>query len=216
MFSILYEDDSLLVVNKPSGMLVIPAKEEKRLSLYELLNKKLIQENKPYRVHPCHRIDRDASGIVIFAKGKQNQSIIMKQFQTQQVKKKYIAFVKGELAKKENTLIDYVQAIEKKNPKKSILYYRVLEEKKSWSALEVRTLTGRMHQIRLQFAKIGHPLLGERLYAFGRDFDVKFRRLALHAQNISLIHPQTKSIISFAAPLPADMKNFLNSGEKNQ
>lgn len=211
MFSILYEDDSLLVVNKPPGILVIPAKEEKRLSLYELLNKKLSQENKPYRVHPCHRIDRDASGIVIFAKGKQNQSIIMKQFQNQQVKKKYIAFVKGLLSKKRDTLIDYIKAIKKRIPKKSILHYRVLEEKKSWSVIEVEPMTGRMHQIRMQFAKIGHPLLGERLYAFGRDFDVKFRRLALHAQRISLFHPQTKSIISFAAPLPADMDNFLNS-----
>ncbi|MEW6009368.1 MAG: RNA pseudouridine synthase [Candidatus Omnitrophota bacterium] len=211
MFSILYEDGSLLVVNKPSGMLVIPAKEEKRLSLLELLNKKLNQENKPYRVHPCHRIDKDASGIVVFAKGKQNQSIIMKQFQKHQVKKKYIAFVKGRFTDKKSTLIDYIKAIEKKNPKKSILHYRVLQEKKTWSVLEVEPVTGRMHQIRMQFAKIGHPLLGERRYAFGKDFDVKFRRLALHAQKISLFHPQTKSIISFTAPLPEDMNNFLIS-----
>ena len=209
MFTILYEDDALCVVNKPAGLLVIPAHFEKKLSLLELLNKEAAQKTKTYRLHPCHRIDRQASGIVIFAKGKRNQSAIMEQFHAHQVKKHYLAFVKGLLPNQSGTLTHYIKARGKEREKKAILHYRVLEERKLWSFIEVEPLTGRTNQIRMQFANIDHPLLGERIYAFGKDFEVKFRRLALHAHRIYFYHPLGRRPIFLEAPLPSDMKAFL-------
>ena len=209
MYDVLYEDDCLLVVNKPSAMLVIPAKNEKKLSLLELLNKQAKKDRLNYRLHPCHRIDRDTSGIVVFAKGKLNQSLIMEQFRKGEIKKKYLAFVKGIFRRRKGRLVNFVQAVGKRSGRKAVLYYRVLEERKSWSVVAVQPLTGRTHQIRIQFAMIGYPLLGERIYAFGRDFEVKFRRLALHAQEISFRHPQHNKSLFLGAPLPFDMRKFL-------
>jgi 23S rRNA pseudouridine1911/1915/1917 synthase len=209
MYNILFEDDCLLVVDKPAGLVVIPAANEKKLSLVELLNKKALEQDAAYRLHPCHRIDKDSSGIVIFAKGKKNQSIIMEQFRKGQVKKKYIVFVRGNLHNKEGTLVDYIKPFGKHTTRKAMLRYWVLQEQQSWSVVEVELQTGRTHQVRIQFAQIKHPLLGERLYAFGRDFKTKFRRLALHAGEVSFYHPVQRKIIHLHAPLPADMKKFL-------
>lgn len=215
MYSILYEDDCLFVVNKNAGMLVIPAKNEKKLCLLEILNKQAIREGKSFRLHPCHRIDRETSGIVIFAKGKKNQSLVMEQFKKRKVKKKYIAFVRGVLPKKQARLVHYIRArglaSGKASRQEAILDYRVLEQKKFWSLVNIEPVTGRMHQIRVQFARIGHPLLGERIYAFARDFEVKFRRLALHAEGISFSHPLKGKIISLSASLPLDMRKLLDN-----
>lgn len=213
MYTILYEDESLLVINKPAGLLVIPAKFEKKLSLLELLNKEAAEKCKSYRLHPCHRIDRQASGIVVFAKGKKNQGIILEQFKKRQVVKRYLAFIRGILRNKCSTLTHYLKARGEDHPRKSILHYQVLEERKLWSFVQIEMVTGRMHQIRMQFSQIGHPLLGERIYAFGKDFQVNFRRLALHAQAISLHHPVHRRLISLEAPLPSDMSVFLESKE---
>ncbi len=211
MHSTLWEDSYLLVIDKPSGMLVIPAKNEKKLSLLELLNKKARNNNLTYRLHPCHRIDRNASGIVIFAKGKKSQSLVMEQFQKRQVKKNYLIFVKGILKQKKGTLSGLIQAVTKRSKRKALLYYQVAQERNGWSVVNVQPVTGRTNQIRIQFADIGHPLLGERVYAFGRDFKVKFSRLGLHAKDISFRHPKDKRIISLYSPLPSDMQKFLDS-----
>ncbi|MBU2540826.1 MAG: RNA pseudouridine synthase [Candidatus Omnitrophica bacterium] len=192
-------------------MLVIPARNERKLSLLELLNKKAKEDNLSYRLHPCHRIDRDASGIVVFAKGKKSQALVMEQFKKRQVSKSYLAFIKGTLERKKGTLIDFIQAIPKKSKRRALLHYKVVEERNGWSLVNVQSLTGRTNQIRIQFANVGHPLLGERLYAFGRDFNVKFRRLGLHARGISFRHPKDRRTISLHCPLPSDMKKFLDS-----
>jgi len=211
MFKIIYEDACLLAVDKPAGMLVIPAKNEKKASLLELLNKHSKESGSDYAPHPCHRIDKDTSGIVLFAKGKRNQELVMKQFEARQVKKKYIAFVRGTLSTKNGSLVSFIKAVSKFTKKKAVTHYNVLGETKMWSVVEVEPITGRQHQIRLQFAEIGHPVLGERIYAFGRDFKVNFRRLALHAQDITLHHPASGKLISLRAELAPDMQKFLDS-----
>lgn len=211
MFKIVYEDACLLAVDKPSGMLVIPAKNEKKASLLELLNKRAKESGSDYTLHPCHRIDKDTSGIVLFAKGKRNQELVMKQFEDRQVKKKYIAFIRGTPASRSGSLVSYIKAVSKFAKKKAILHYNVLGQREFWSVVKVEPVTGRQHQIRLQFAEIGHPVLGERIYAFGRDFKVNFRRLALHAQEISLYHPASGKIINLRADLASDMQKFLDS-----
>lgn len=216
MIGIVYEDDCLLVVDKPSGMLVIPAPSEKKASLVELLNKRLKETGAKFSLHPCHRIDKDSSGIVVFAKGKENQRLIMEQFEQRLVKKKYLAFVKGILEKEQGLLVSRIRAKGKVFKRKAILNYNVLAQREFWSVVSIKPETGRMHQIRIQFAQISHPLLGERLYAFGKDFEVNFRRLALHAQEISFIHPVTKKIITLKIPLAPDMRKFLDSHGLNQ
>ncbi|MDP2938897.1 MAG: RNA pseudouridine synthase [Candidatus Omnitrophota bacterium] len=215
-FKVIYEDDVIIVVDKPSGILVIPDFKKQHPTLTDLLNKELIQQGKRIRAHPCHRIDRETSGLVIFSKGKNNQKIIMQQFKEHKVKKRYIAFVQGRLDKKGATIKGYISSSFKhsnrnfrKRPKLAITEYKVLKAGENFSVVEVWPITGRTNQIRIQFKQLGHPLLGERKYAFGKDFKLKFKRLALHASNIEFFHPTTNEKIKLFSNLPKDMLDFI-------
>lgn len=185
MINIIFEDQYLLAVNKPSGMLVIP-------TLCNLVN-----------AYPCHRLDRDTTGIVLFAKDKETEQKMFLQFKQRRVKKKYTAFVSGYPKYNSGVIAKRIEGIE------AITKYHVLEKKEGYSILEVEPITGRTNQIRIHLKSIGHPVLGERKYAFGKDFKVKFRRTALHAKELSFVHPVTGKIINLKAAIPEDMKKML-------
>jgi 23S rRNA-/tRNA-specific pseudouridylate synthase len=138
----------------------------------------------------------------------------MNQFRQGLVKKKYIAFARGKLKPPKGILSGYILDREARRfgekPKKAKTFYRTLGIKPGYSILELEPFTGRTNQLRIQLAKIGNPILGERKYAFGKDFKVNFRRLALHASFISFIHPLNHQRLSFNLNLPKDMKAFLS------
>ena len=210
---VLYEDDCLVVFDKPSGMLVIPSPRKETNTLFHLVNVGMMSP----KLHPCHRLDRETSGAIIFAKGKQNQQLMMREFQRGAVQKKYVAFVRGHLPRPQGEINIPIKDFHQNKfqrhlrPKPATTRYRVLRIQKKFSVVEVTPLTGRTNQIRIHFSEIGHPLLGERIYAFGRDFDIKFRRLALHASEIKWRHPVTKQLVRVVSQLPADMDSFINS-----
>lgn len=215
---IVYEDKSIIVIDKPSGILVTPDFNNKTPAITDSLNKELITEGKEYRVYPCHRLDRETSGLVIFAKGKKNRQLVMEEFKLRRVRKRYIAFVHGKLNKESGVIKSYVSSSFKrgdknfrKNPKLAITKYRLIRAGKDFSIVEAWPITGRTNQIRIQFKRMGHPLLGERKYAFGKDFALKFRRTALHAANITFRHPEANKIIEFSSELPDDMRSFIDS-----
>jgi 23S rRNA pseudouridine1911/1915/1917 synthase len=190
-----YQDEAILVVNKPAGLLVIP-------DLTEILNKEFFSSGAP-NYYPCHRLDRETSGLVIYAKGKELQEKIMLQFKEHRVDKTYIAFVQG-VIEKDNFNISY--PIENKP---SLTEVRTLERRKHFSIVQINPLTGRTNQIRIHFKLIGHPLVGDRKFAFAKDYALKFRRAALHAFRISFIHPVNGATVNLEAGLPEDMKKFL-------
>lgn len=211
---ILYEDNYYTVFDKPSGILVIPTPRNEHNTLVNIVNAQCAHALAEGKLHPCHRLDRDTSGAIVFAKGKRCQKLMMDLFQSKEIKKRYIAFVHGRLERKEGSLKSYIQDLDQQQyhrfsrGKPALTHYRVLQQKKDFSVVEVHPITGRTNQIRIQFAQIGHPLVGERKYAIARDFPVKFRRVALHAQTVEWRHPITKQMIKVTAKLPKDMEEF--------
>jgi len=191
---VIYEDDWLLVVDKPSGLLVIPTPKNEKRTLTSILH-----------LHPCHRLDRETSGLIIYAKGKSVQKKMMDEFKQRKVKKTYIAFVQGILSKNQGQMQNPIEG------QNAITKYKVIQRKKDFTVIEVMPLTGRTNQIRLHFKQIRHPVVGETRFAFRRDFALKAKRLCLHAKALEFIHPVTKKYINLSIDLAKDLKEFLDS-----
>lgn len=207
MISIIYEDDYLLVVDKPSGLLTIPTPKKENNTLTDILNRDMAQPN--VRLYPCHRLDRETSGLIIFAKTKKIQQLMMLCFQHQEVKKEYTAFVNGWLTKTSGTMRSYISDHPSQPKKLAVTSYKLLRQYRDFAQVLVMPQTGRTNQIRIQFKQIGHPLLGESRFAFRRDFKVKFKRVALHASRLIFPHPITDKQIHLYCELPADLQNLL-------
>lgn len=199
-YKIMYEDDALLVVEKPSGMLTVATPKKEQHTLSALV-----------KAYPAHRLDRETSGLIIFAKTKEIQQILMDEFRKHAVKKRYIAFAHGRLPQKSAAIDKNVRDNPYEAAKPALTKYKVLEFRRDFSVVEVVPVTGRTNQIRIHFMQIGHPLIGERRFAFAKDFNIKFRRVALHASDIEFKHPLSGEKMCFHSELPVDMQEFLNS-----
>jgi 23S rRNA pseudouridine1911/1915/1917 synthase len=219
---VLYQDNAMLVVNKPAGLLSVPLERKRQaLSAYDHLEAHL----RPYgkrRPLVVHRIDRDTSGLVVFARTIREQEQLKGQFRRREVERVYLAVVYGHPAPPEGTWRDHLvwddkALIQKETSpgdplgKEAISHYRVLEAYAGTSLLEVRLETGKRNQIRLQARLRGHTLVGERRYVFGPDSlrPVAFGRQALHAYRLSFRHPVDGRPLSFEAPIPADLSGIV-------
>lgn len=210
-YNIVYEDGYLIVVNKPSGMLVVPTPKRETNTLTDLLNDELDSRGVKINAYPCHRIDRETSGLVIYAKGKSIQQDMMEQFKRHLVKKTYIALVHGIVRKNSDTMKGNIYNQRRRKTELMITKYRVLERRTDFTIAEVEPVTGRTNQIRIHFKELRHPLVGESVYAFRKDFKLRFKRVALHAKAIEFKHPVTGKGMNFNLPLPDDMVNFMHS-----
>lgn len=207
--SVTYEDNWLLIVNKPSGLLVIPTPKNEPRTLTSILNEDLKKKGLLYRLHPCHRLDRETSGLIIYAKGKSIQKKMMGLFKLKKVKKTYVAYVLGRLTKNKGAVRYPIEG------QTALTRYRVIQRRKDFSVVEAMPLTGRTNQIRIHFKLIGHPIMGETKYAFRRDFKLKAKRLCLHAKKLEFTHPVTEDTISVTTPLPSDMMDFLKGNSRD-
>jgi len=208
-FGIIFQDESIVVVNKIARILVEPADDKKGgATLTSLLSEKL-----KIPVYPCHRLDRETSGLMLYAKSIPVQENVMAQFKAGAVSKEYLAFASGAFRAKEGIwearILDHEGRKKGEQPKIAKTAYHVIKELKLFSLVSLKPFTGRTNQLRIQLANVGHPILGERKYAFGRDFKIKFRRVALHACFISFAHPITQQKLEFKLDLPKDMADFL-------
>jgi 23S rRNA pseudouridine1911/1915/1917 synthase len=201
---VVYEDDWLLALNKPSGLLTIPTPKKEARTLTSILNADLKEKGLAYRLYPCHRLDRETSGLIIYAKGKSAQKKMALLFRKREIKKTYLAFAQGAISGNQGEIRAPVEGLN------AITRYQIVQRKKDFTVLEVTPYTGRTNQIRIHLKGIGHPIVGETKYAFRRDFKLKARRLCLHAEKLEFIHPVTKKAIALAAGLPDDLKDFLN------
>jgi len=200
---VIYEDEWLLVLNKPSGLLTIATWRNERRTLSSILNADAREKGLAYRLHPCHRLDRETSGLIIYAKGKSIQKKMMWLFKERKIKKAYIAFVQGVLPKEQGEIRDRIEGLS------ALTRYRTVEKRKDFSVVEVQPFTGRTNQIRIHFKNQGCPILGDTKYAFRRDFKLKAKRLLLHAKSAEFIHPVDGRHISLTVDLPVEMKEFL-------
>lgn len=202
MLEIIYEDEYLIIINKPAGILTIPTDKNQKNDLTAKLNDELEARGESYKAHPCHRLDRETSGAIIYAKGKKNQQIMMGLFHKNEIKKTYIALVSGVPNKKEGVINFKIEG------KEALSGYTVIAKKKGYCIVEVELFTGRTNQIRIHFKMIGHPLLGETKYAYRKDFNIKFKRTALHSYSIEFVHPITGKQLNITAEIPEDMRKM--------
>ena len=202
---IIYEDEWLLVVDKPSGLLTIPTPKKEKRTLTSILNEDLEKRGVAYRLHPCHRLDRQTSGLMVYAKGKSIQAKVMDEFRDKNVKKTYLAFVKN------GNLFAQGEINRPIEGRPALTRYKVVKKKKDFTVVEVYPVTGRTNQIRIHFKAIDSPVLGEDKFAYRRDFTIKAGRLCLHAGDLELVHPVTKKILRLRANLPKELQEFLYS-----
>ncbi len=219
---VVHEDDELLVVNKPAGLLTVPLERKNEApSVYEHIETHLRPHGKR-RPLVVHRIDRDTSGLVIFAKTLRAQEFLKAQFRQREPERVYLALVYGHpepidgswydhLVWDTKTLIQKQTSKGDPNAKEAISNYRVLETFQGESLVEVSLVTGKRNQIRIQARLRGHTLIGERRYVFGPASlrPIEFPRQALHAHRLSLRHPADDQLRHFEAALPADMAGLL-------
>lgn len=209
---ILYEDESVVVFDKPAGLLVIPAPNVDRPSLTEIVNYQFSSRGVKAKLHPCHRLDRDTSGAIMYAVGKRSQKSMMALFQERLVEKRYVAVVQGVLRRKKGKIEGFISQPNRikysqfSKEKPAVSLYKVVREYNNFSLLEVQPITGRTNQIRIQFSKLGHPLVGDRKYSVARQYPIKFRRPALHAYSLKWKDPVTQKTISVQSNLPNDME----------
>ncbi len=237
---IVYEDDHLLVVNKPSGMVVHPGYGNYRGTLVNALAWHLKDvpgfDTGDVRAGLVHRIDKNTTGLLVVAKNELAQHKLAKQFFHHTIHRRYTAIVWGLLPDKEGTITGHIG----RNPrdrtkmhvfadgsqgKEAVTHYRVLEELGYVSVVECRLETGRTHQIRVHFKHIGHPLFNDAEYGgdrilkgttfskyqqFVRNCFKLLPRQALHARSLAFDHPVTGERLSFEAPLPADMQQVID------
>ncbi|MBU0729714.1 MAG: RluA family pseudouridine synthase [Proteobacteria bacterium] len=208
---ILHEDKDIIVVVKPPGLLTIGTDREKSRTVHYLLNDYVRKGNPKSRnrVYVVHRLDKDTSGVLIFAKSEQTKKFLQEDWEN--TEKHYLAIVHGRLTVKEGTISSYL--VENKaqrvystsdaaKGKLAHTAYKVSEESKRFSLVDIHLLTGRKHQIRVHFAEKGHPVVGDRKY---ENKDTGSKRLALHARSISFTHPFTHELMTFDTGIPEDL-----------
>jgi 23S rRNA pseudouridine1911/1915/1917 synthase len=219
---ILYEDEYLIVLDKPAGLLAVPLeKRGEETSIFDQIADHLRSHGKR-KVFVVHRIDRDTSGVVLFAKDPRTQGALKAQFRDRTPERVYLAVVYGKPKPPSGTWRDYLvwdtkALIQKethpKDPRaaEAISDYKVVESFESTSLIEVRLTTGKRNQIRIQARLRGHTLVGEVRYTFGPDDlrPIPFGRQALHAWRLSFRHPVENRNIKFEAPIPDDLRKLL-------
>jgi len=216
---ILYEDDDIVVVNKPQGMVVHPAAGNYTGTLVNALLKKcrtLSSINGVIRPGIVHRIDKDTSGVLVVAKNDYAHQHLAEQIKEHTVKRVYIALTEGVIKQDQGTIDKPIgrHPIHRKkmavieNGKRAVTHFKVLERYKENTLVEARLETGRTHQIRVHMAYIGHPLVGDPVYGFKKQkFNLKGQ--ALHAMVLGFIHPRTGEYMEFSSPLPDYFQNLI-------
>jgi 23S rRNA pseudouridine1911/1915/1917 synthase len=220
-FQILFEDDSLLVVNKPAGLLSVPLPHgDPTPSVYALLEEHL-RGHRHRRPFIVHRIDRDTSGLVLFAKTLRAQEALKDQFRRREPERVYLAVVYGHPASsgtwRDVLVWDQTALIQRETHpsdprgKEAVAAFRVMESFAATSLIEVRLHTGKRNQIRIQARLRGHTLVGEQRYIYGpaEIRPIEFPRQALHAHRLAFRHPADGRELRFEAPLPEDLAELL-------
>jgi len=224
---IIWEDDHMVVVNKPSGMVVYPAVGNRSGTLMNALAfrcRKLSPVGAPLRPGIVHRLDKDTSGLMVIAKDNITHYDLVDQFREREISKQYIAIVFGNLKADKGEINKAIgrswsnrkkMSTKARSSKEAITQYEIIERFGYATLVRVRILTGRTHQIRVHFAYIGHSVMGDSLYGKKMKLEteqgiIKFDRQMLHAFSLKLKHPVTGDIQEFTAPVPEDMQEAID------
>lgn len=218
--SILYEDNDVIIVNKPQGMVVHPAPGHHSGTLVNALLyhcKNLSSINGIIRPGIVHRIDKDTSGILMVAKNNKAHNFLADQLREHSIKRIYMALVHG-IIKEDSGTIDapigrhpvnrLKRAVVEKNSKAAVTHFKIIERYKSYSLVQLQLETGRTHQIRVHMSYIGYPLVGDPLYGIKKE-KIVLNGQALHAKTLGFIHPTMKKYMEFDTELPQYFEQLL-------
>lgn len=219
---IIYEDDALIVVEKKNGLLTVPYNpKSSEMTAYSILKEYVKKQSNRNTVHVVHRLDRETSGVLVFAKSAELQEYMRTYWKQLVTKRTYVAVVEGHLEKKEGTITTWLTedshtGMVYSSPKddggqKAVTHYKVIKELESGvehpesesSLIELNLETGRTNQIRVHMQSIGHPVMGDRKYGHGNEYS-PIDRLCLHAQVLEFIHPMTEKKVRFEATIPKE------------
>lgn len=204
---ILYEDQECIVINKPSGLLSMSGGGEKEKTAYHLVGDYVKQKDRQVRVFIVHRLDKDTSGILLFAKNEKMKKVLQENWNTIVTKRGYLAIVEGHLEKKQGVVKQYLEEsktqmvyVSKNGGKLAITNYQVLKEAKHNTLVELYLETGRKNQIRVAMQTLGHSIVGDKKYGATSN---PIKRLGLHCHCFAFIHPVTKKEITILATSPS-------------
>ena len=205
---VVFEDESILIIDKPAGLLTMSTATESTKTAYAALRSYLNRKKPPEKLFIVHRLDREASGLLVFAKTLEAKQRLQEQFKNHTAGRRYIAVVEGRVNDPQFTVRSYLaenaayrvySTQNRKAGKLAVTHVRVLKAASKATLLEVRLETGRKHQIRVHLAERGHPIVGDKVYG-GRQNPI--RRLALHGGHLDFAHPVTGARMSFDSPWP--------------
>ena len=221
---VIYEDNALIIVEKKNGLLTVPYNpKSSEMTAYSILKDYVRKQSNRNTVHVVHRLDRETSGVLVFAKSAELQEYMRTYWKQLVTRRTYVALVEGHLEKKEGTITSWltednqtamVYSSDKDNGgQKAITNYKVLkattigegDQEMNISLVELNLETGRTNQIRVHMQSIGHPVMGDRKYGHGNEYS-PIDRLCLHARTLEFIHPMTEKKARFEAPLPKEFK----------
>ena len=212
---IVYEDEDIIVINKPAGMPIHPSLNNYTNSMANALAWYYQEQGKPFIFRCCNRLDRDTSGLTVVAKHLVSGNILSDMVRRRDIHREYLAIVRGHvspeagtinapLARKPGTIIE--RTVDWEQGETAITHYRLIEERNGHSLVSLRLETGRTHQIRIHMKYLGYPLIGDYLYNPDMEY---IGRQALHSHRLSFTHPITGEPMEFTAPLPKDMEKVL-------
>ena len=214
-FDILFEDEHIIVVNKPSGLLTIATEKEKDKTLYHIVREYLVSKNKFAKVFIVHRLDKDTSGIVVLAKDEKTKNKLQENWNEYVTIREYVAVVHGHLKnesdrvvqKLKETKTNLVYPTKDEDGKEAITNYKVIKENENYSMVSINIETGRKNQIRVAFQTLRNPIVGDKKYGDPRD---KETRLYLHANRLKMYYPELKKDILFETTTPNEFKKIMN------
>lgn len=216
---IIYEDKTIIVVNKPAHLLTIATQDEKINTLYHKVYEYEKKKNKNNKIFIVHRLDKDTSGLVLFAKNQKLKENLQANWNSLAKVREYIGVVEGSVEKNKGTIKEYltetntlltVKTIESKG-KLAITDYEVLRKEKGFSVLKINIKTGRKNQIRVAMQGLNHPIIGDKKYGSTKN---PLRRICLHASKLVILNPLTNQEMEFNAKLPQEFKIFNEKSNK--
>ncbi len=215
-----YEDDYLIVINKEAGIPTHPSRNHFMGTLANGLMYHLMEMGRDITIRPVNRLDKNTSGLVVFAKSSHIQHLMSLESGKANTKKEYLAIVEGRVFNNSGTIDapivrEKAQSIKRTvrdDGDRAITHYRVLERYEDYSLLSIVLETGRTHQIRVHMAHIGHPLVGDEMYGGSED---KMKRHGLHAYKIDMLHPISHEKLALRAEIPEDMEELIKKYSEN-
>jgi 23S rRNA pseudouridine1911/1915/1917 synthase len=219
-FTVLYEDDCLIVVDKSAGVLTVPTDWNEKNTLVDRVSLYLSHSRKKRIACVVHRLDREVSGLLVMGKSEEIADQLIEQFKQRKPERLYVAIVAGVMQEDSGTFdghlatgknLDRFVAKPSRKTEAAITHYRVLRRMTDTTYVEAKLETGKRNQIRVHFADAGHPVLGDPRYKPKEAKHPRWirQRIALHAKTLAFVHPATGELVKFESPLPAALEKFL-------